>query len=50
VFLDVDDLAEIGNLGMYIKQTRSMLFFLSKGYFGSRSALASSHYFVQAHS
>jgi len=30
VFLDVDDLEEIGNLGLYVKQTWTMLFFLSK--------------------
>ena len=30
MFLDVDDLEEIGNLGLYVKQTWTMLFFLSK--------------------
>jgi hypothetical protein len=35
VFLDVDDLEEIGNLSMYIRQTHCVLFYLSKGYFFS---------------
>ena len=35
VFLDVDDLEEIGQLDTYVKQSQSMLFFLSKGYFFS---------------
>ena len=35
VFLDVDDLEEIGQLDNYVRQTQSMLLFLSKGYFFS---------------
>ena len=35
VFLDVDDLEEIENLASYVKQSESMLLFLSKGYFFS---------------
>ena len=35
VFLDVDDLEEIGQLENYVHQSQSMLFFLSKGYFFS---------------
>ena len=37
VFLDVDDLEEIDKLPMYVRQTHTMLFFLSKGYFFSRN-------------
>ena len=35
VFLDVDDLEEIGNLEQYITTSQCMLIFLSKGYFFS---------------
>jgi len=35
IFLDVDDLEAIGNLGQYIKASSSVLIFLSKGYFFS---------------
>ena len=35
VFLDVDDLEEIGQLENYVRQSQSMLLFLSKGYFFS---------------
>ena len=35
VFLDVDDLEEIGDLEKYVRQTQTMLIFLSKGYFFS---------------
>merc|ERR1719424_989988 len=37
VFLDVDDLQEIGDLEGYVRATGVMLFFLSKKYFGSRN-------------
>merc|ERR1719424_1484449 len=39
VFLDVDDLQDIGNLEGYVRATSVMLFFLSKNYFGSRNCL-----------
>ena len=35
VFLDVDDLEEIGSLGKYVRASNSVLVFLSKGYFFS---------------
>ena len=35
VFLDVDELEELGQLDTYVNQTQSMLFFLSKGFFFS---------------
>ena len=37
VFLDVDDLQDIGNLEGYVRATGVMLFFLSKRYFTSRN-------------
>merc|ERR1719424_311361 len=39
VFLDVDDLEDIGDLEGYVRATGVMLFFLSKKYFGSRNCL-----------
>ena len=39
VFLDVDDLQDIGDLEGYVRATGVMLFFLSKKYFQSRSCL-----------
>ena len=39
VFLDVDDLKNIGALEAYIAETQAVLIFLSKGYFGSRSCM-----------
>ena len=39
VFLDVDDLEEIGALEEYIKRSQAILFFLSKGYFRSKNCL-----------
>ena len=39
VFLDVDDLEEIGALETYVQQTGVMMLFLSKGYFLSRNCL-----------
>jgi len=39
VFLDVDDLQDIGNLEGYVSATSVILFFLSKKYFGSRNCL-----------
>ena len=39
VFLDVDDLVEIGDLENYVRSTSCMLLFLSKGYFKSRNCL-----------
>jgi hypothetical protein len=41
VFLDVDDLVEIGDLENYVRSTQCMLLFLSKGYFCSRKCGAS---------
>ena len=37
VYLDVDELEELGQLDTYVKQTQSMLFFMSKGYFFSEN-------------
>ena len=37
VFLDVDDLQDIGDLEGYVRATGVMLFFLSKKYFQSRN-------------
>ena len=39
IFLDVDDLQDIGNLENYVRQSGVMLFFLSKRYFSSRNCL-----------
>ena len=39
VFLDTDDLKDIGALEQYIKQSRIILIFVSKGYFTSKSSL-----------
>jgi len=39
VFLDVDDLQDIGDLESYVRATGLMLFFLSKHYFSSRNCL-----------
>ena len=39
IFLDVDDLQDIGNLENYVRQSGVMLFFLSRRYFSSRNCL-----------
>ena len=39
IFLDVDDLEDIGALEAYLKETQCVLFILSKGYFGSKNCL-----------
>ena len=39
IFLDVDDLQEIGDLERYVDETALVLIFLSKGYFNSRNCL-----------
>jgi len=39
IFLDVDDLKDIGSLEDYVDRTQVMLFFLSKGYFRSKNCL-----------
>ena len=39
VFLDVDDLEDIGALESYIGRSQVILFFLSKGYFRSKNCL-----------
>ena len=39
VFLDVDDLKDIGSLERYIDESAVIMFFLSKGYFLSRNCL-----------
>ena len=39
VFLDVDDLEEIGKLEWYIDASACVMIFLSKGYFLSRNCL-----------
>ena len=39
IFLDVDDLEDIGNLEKYIEQSSCILIFLSKGYFLSANCL-----------
>ena len=39
VFLDVDDLVEIGALEKYVRGTACMLLFLSRGYFRSRNCM-----------
>merc|ERR1719181_2710936 len=39
IFLDVDDLQDIGDLEGYVRATGVMLFFLSKQYFTSRNCL-----------
>ena len=37
IFLDVDDLKDIGSLEDYVDRTQVMLFFLSRGYFRSKA-------------
>ena len=37
IFLDVDDMKDIGMLEEYIKQSMVILIFVSKGYFSSRN-------------
>ena len=37
IFLDVDDLDDIDNLEHHIKETQSVLIFISSGYFLSRN-------------
>ena len=37
VFLDVDDLEDIENLGQYIERTSTVLVFCSQGYFQSKN-------------
>ena len=39
IFLDVDDLEEIGDLELYIEQTGCILLFLSRGYFYSTNCM-----------
>jgi len=39
VFLDVDDLEDIANLGSYIERTDTVLIFCSKGYFQSKNCM-----------
>jgi len=39
VFLDVDDLEDIANIGQHITESAATLMFLSKGYFVSRNCL-----------
>jgi len=39
IFLDVDDLTDIGLLEQYIQQTACLIFFLSAGYFASYNCL-----------
>ena len=39
IFLDVDDLDDIGKLESYVRETSVSLFFLSRGYFSSRNVL-----------
>ena len=39
IFLDVDDLEDIGNLERYVDETQCILVFLSKGYFFSTNCL-----------
>ena len=39
IFLDVDDLEDIGDLESYVKRSSRVLIFLSKGYFQSRNCL-----------
>ena len=39
IFLDVDDLQDIGNLENYVRQSGVVLYFLSKRYFSSRNCL-----------
>jgi len=48
VFLDVDDLGDIGELEAYIEQTAVMLIFVSKGYFKSKNCLREMRYTVDA--
>ena len=38
IFLDVDDLKEIGALEQYVEESSVIMIFVSKGYFTSRSA------------
>ena len=39
VFLDVDDLHDIGALEQYVSESAVVLIFLSRGYFGSRNCM-----------
>ena len=39
VFLDVDDLEDIGALEEYIEKSQSIMIFVSKGYFLSKNCL-----------
>jgi hypothetical protein len=39
IFLDVDDLADIGELELYVQKTAAMLMFLSRGYLLSPNCL-----------
>ena len=39
IFLDVDDLLEIGDLELYVQQTGCILIFLSRGYFYSTNCM-----------
>ena len=39
MFLDVDDLKEIGNIKGYIERSDTILVFCSKGYFGSQNCM-----------
>ncbi|KAL1511740.1 hypothetical protein AB1Y20_005028 [Prymnesium parvum] len=39
IFLDVDDLEDIGALEMYVRQTAVVLIFLSRGYFFSKNCI-----------
>jgi len=43
VFLDIDDLEDVGELERYIRQTTVILIFLSRGYFASRNCLREAH-------
>ena len=39
IFLDVDDLASIGDLELYIEESSCVMVFVSKGYFSSKNCL-----------
>ena len=39
VFLDVDDLEDIGELESYVERTATIMIFVSKGYFKSSNCL-----------
>jgi len=47
VFLDVDNLQEIGNLEQYVAASQCVLIFLSKGYFFSTSCLRELRYAME---